>query len=172
VAIGRSDVGSWVVRCSPEEKWDYWKALDDGMEAPGVQHPSDWSLGSTYRNDLIEVGDLIVLYVGGRQHPSITEIGVVTEEVHLDKWDARYTVDASKKGAILPFVSYDTVILTTPVARAVLKSDPRFAHSELMRMRMAANPLYFTPEETRALADLIDPQDLKTAGWPARLATM
>ncbi|GAA5165854.1 EVE domain-containing protein [Ornithinimicrobium tianjinense] len=170
MAIERADVGSWVVRCSPDEKWDYWRALDEGQEIAGVPYPSAWSLGTTYRNELIEVGDLIVLYVGGAKNPAVVEIGVVTEGVHVDRWDPRYTVDPSKKGVPMPFVGYDAVILTTPVPRTALKSDHRFTGSELMRMRMAPNPLYFTPDESRALADFIDQQDLQAAGWPGRLA--
>lgn len=57
----RSDVGAWVFKGNPEQTWDYFSAVVDEGRLPGVPVAGCWTVGNTYRTDMIEPGDLMVL---------------------------------------------------------------------------------------------------------------
>jgi hypothetical protein len=45
--IERGDVGAWVVKGNPGEKWSYFAAYEDAGRRPGDVLTGNWSLGRT-----------------------------------------------------------------------------------------------------------------------------
>lgn len=164
MSIGRSDVGAWLVKGDPA-KWDYWTERADRGLGPGSLVSDSWSLGSTYRNKLIEPGDPIALYIGGPRYPGIVEIGTITEERFTGTWSSEYVLDESERNKLREFITYTGVILSQPVPRSALKNDPHLRHSEVVRQGQITNPSYLTPEEASVLRSLVVGSDLSAAGW-------
>lgn len=163
--ISRNDVGAWVVKGNPDSKWSYFDSLaDDGLK-PGDRRDSDWSLGPTSRNSMLEAGDLLVLYMGGAA-AEVVELGRVTSEtLFTDRWDPAHVLDPKEGNRDKLFFSYSGVILTTPVPRADLKANAAIADTEFIRAPQMSNPTYLTPEAVRALASMASVEDLTSAGW-------
>lgn len=159
-----NDVGAWVLKGNPENEWSYYDARKDAGVKAGERVSAEWSLGKTGRNDLMEDGDLVVIYMGGRA-AEVVEIGVVNDVDSQGTWDRRYTINATKVNKIQRFRGYDGVRLSQSIPRAALKANPDIAQSEFIRAAQISNPTYLTPEETRALAGMISKRDLQAAGW-------
>ncbi len=162
--LDKNDVGAWVVKGNADEKWSYYEAREDAGIMPGGKVSCNWSLGAPTRRDLMDQGDLIVIYIGGRA-AEVVEIGVVNHEQSRDTWDPAHTIDPSEVNKEREFRGYDGVRLSQPLPRSDLKADPHIAQSEFIRAPQMSNPTYLTPEATRALAGMISPKDLEAAGW-------
>src|SRR4051812_18011967 len=79
VLIDYTDVGCWIVKGDPRT-WDYFTALAED-HTPSVKphvYRSGWTLGRTYRSEMIRKGDLIALWITGPNNPGIYEFGWVT----------------------------------------------------------------------------------------------
>lgn len=161
--ISRHDVGCWVVRgvaTSDAVEQPAGKSAAESCTVRAEPYPQDWCLARTYRNGLVEPGDLIVRYLGGQKAPAIVELGRVTRLVEP-------AVVADK-----PVVRYHALTLREPIPRQVLKDDPVLSGCELIRVARAANPLHLTQAETLALAAYLEPGDLEGAGWNDRLTAL
>jgi hypothetical protein len=167
--LSRTNVGAWVVKCNPQGVWDYFAELDDSGRAEGSVDDGGWTLGNTYRNELLQKGDLVVLWVGGTRESGIHEIGRITGPVHTDTIDDRYLIDESRRGKPVDAIPFRTLLLAGFVARADMKVDKALRNCEPLRAPRGANPSYLTPTETSELAAYFTSKQLKAAGWATRL---
>lgn len=163
--VERSDVGTWVLKGNPTAMWAYFENRKDQGLHPGDLAPRQtWSLGPTARNELMEPGDLVALYMGGPAS-MLVEIGILNDEHFEGAWDPDYVIDPNDIARTREFRGYDGLILTNWIGRAQLKADPVIANSEFIRAPQMSNPTYLTPQATIALAAMIPTTDLQRAKW-------
>jgi hypothetical protein len=153
-----TDIGCWIVKGDPEV-WDYWgKRQNDQSQPvrPGI-YESGWTLGHTYRNEMVKKGDLIALWITGAVDPGIYEFGYVTEEVYdCNGFDPTYAVDEAKSQRAEFAIDYRAARLWDDyVPREEMKADPALSGAEQFRASQITNPTYLTPNETKALAALL-----------------
>lgn len=166
--LSRGDVGAWVFKGNPDKVWDYFGERDDTGRQPGDVDPNGgWTLGRTYRNALIEPGDLFVLWITGSVEPGIHEIGTVTGEVTLTTFEDDYLIDETRRGRPVDWVETRPVLLRNPVRLDQMKADPTISRCEQIRAPRGSNPSYLSPEELAALVPLIQTSYLRKAGWTA-----
>lgn len=164
MSITRADVGAWVVKGNPKW-WGYYEKRAAQRKGPGDRViDTDWSLGGTSRNELIQPGDLIALYMGNPAG-ELVEIGIANGLRGETKWDPDYVKNLAEGEKRREFLGYDGVILSTPIPREGLKANPAIGKSEFIRAPKMSNPTYLTPEATVALAAMISPNDLRRAKW-------
>ncbi|MGW4478586.1 hypothetical protein [Rhodococcus triatomae] len=173
MAISRSDVGCWVVKCNPSV-WDYFGGRAETGPDPQVRE-STWSMSrSSARPALVGKGDLIALWVTGPKTPGVHEIGVVTSDGVVDRpegFDVEHAVDLEKIAAPCLGVEFTAVRLTptTYVPRSEIVAVPALQRCEQIRAPRMPNPGYLTHDETAALTELVaarvDTAVLARVGW-------
>lgn len=94
----------------------------------------------------ITPGDRAVLWVSGRRS-GVYAVGTVTGAPEPGG------VDGAGRGRPRHRVALELCALDEPVPRAELKTDPRFARSEIMRAPRGGNPFPVTDEEWTAIAE-------------------
>lgn len=175
--IEKSDVGCWIVKGDPS-RWDYFTSRENDITPPIRKHlyPGGWTLGKSYRTDLVEKGDLVALWITGPDEPGIYEFGRVTSESPWlsEGWVAEYVVDQRKGRQQHWAFDYEAVRLWQDyVPRATMKADPVLSQAEQFRAPMISNPTYLTPEESKVLARLlanhVSSSAIEAAGWGHRL---
>jgi hypothetical protein len=171
-----SDIGCWIVKGDPNI-WNYWGARQDDTSQPvkpGI-YEGGWTLGNTYRNEMIRKGDLIALWITGPVDPGIYEFGWVTEEAYpVDGFDDAYAVDTKRAKAATHAIGYRAARLWEDyVPRHEMQSVPALAQCEQFRAPQMSNPTYLTPQETSALAGLLASRvsvaRLKASRWSSAL---
>ena len=172
--LHRELIGCWVLKANPNT-WDYRAALEDEGVGPNQKYPSDWTLGTTYRNDLMVPGDLMILLVTGKDEPGVYEIGKLTSQAFgSDGMSLDYAVDEQAARRARVAIEYEAVVLKSPVPRAALKEDPALSESEPLRIPIISNPSYLTPDEVATLGQLLVGHVTKAAarsvGWGPLLA--
>jgi hypothetical protein len=110
-----------------------------------------WCIGR-HRRDLAS-GDRAALWVSGRHEPGVYALGWVTgdpfEGVSSDEWS-----NPEDRGRIMTFCSLELDrILTKPVLRADLMTDPRFGAARILTQPQATNPFLITDEQWDAIED-------------------
>jgi hypothetical protein len=174
--IEYTDVGCWIVKGDPNT-WDYFTALAEDRTPPLKPriYPGSWTLGRTYRNDLMRKGDLIALWITGPKKPGIYEFGWVTSEepYESDGFDDRYAVDRQRARQKTPGIDYAAVRLRQDyIPRPEIKADPVLSGCEQFKAPQGSNPSYLDAAQASALARLIAERvpmgRLKDAKW-ARL---
>lgn len=159
-------VGAWVLKGNPET-WDYFTALKDEGVRPGDVRPHDWTVARTYRAEMMAPGDLVVLWITGRNGPGIYEIGRITDVVHdVDGMDMTYAVDEAKARQTTLAVPFDSVVLKNRVPREDMKADPVLSGCEQFRIPQMSNPSYLTVDEVAALGAHLAGRVSKTAARP------
>lgn len=154
--IEHSDVGCWIVKANPQ-RWRYfdWLATDDAepVKAPQI-YPNGWTLGNTYRNDMIRLGDLIALWVTGAKQPGIYEFGWVTsdEPYECDGFDPEYLVDPKDTGPCWAVEFASVRLRDNYLPRPEMKADPVLSGAEQFISPQGANPSYLNPDQAKALA--------------------
>ena len=165
--LTHAEVGAWVLKCNSVAVWDYRTKMTNEGPSFGTLFPASWSLGRTYRNDLIEDGDLVMLMVsGGPDGSAVHEIGVVKDNLVANVIDPDYLIDGSREDVEEDFVEYEAVRLARPISRATFRREPVLAQSELIRAPQMTNPTYLTHYELAVLIKYFRPPDLRAAGWP------
>lgn len=168
--LSRNDVGAWVFKGNPDEVWDYFGDLKDSGLQPGDIVARAWTLGRTYRSQFVQEGDLAVLWITGKHHPGIYEIGMVSGPLDRDVIDTKHLIDDSRRSRKDWCAPFESALLHTPVKRLDLKADPVIGNCEQFRSPMISNPTYLTPRELQTLVGHLEPRDKNVAGWtPARL---
>jgi hypothetical protein len=138
-AITPATLGAWVVKASPAE--------DTVAELARRGFSTDWTscLRPTYRADLVEAGQPVLLWVSGRD-PS-TPAGVHARGVTAGP--AAY--DGSQVRVPLRLEP-----VVPPVLRAEMLDHLVLRGAEVLRMPAGSNPSYLTLDELAALEE----------GWP------
>jgi hypothetical protein len=103
-----------------------------------------WGVMPGYRAELMEPGDRCFVWVTGARGsswtPGIWAMGAVTTQpVPSEEEGRRLRVGLAVHG------------LEPRLARHELKSDPRFAAAEILRLPRMGNPLILTPDEVAAI---------------------
>lgn len=135
-ALTSETLGAWLVKASPEE------ASVDELVRRGFATTWSWCVRPTYRADLVEPGQAVLLWVSGdgrRVPPGIHAHGITTGPV---------AVEADRLA--MP-VSLEP--LEPPVPRAALLEHPLLSRAEVVRMPAGSNPSYLTREQLGALQD-------------------
>jgi hypothetical protein len=154
--LTREDIGAWLFRCNPKE-WNITAALRDDA-------PIDcWRVRPSYRLELIEPGDPAIIWIGGptggEPMPGVWMVGRTTGAVFDDSGDG-YWLDRTRGQERSIYVGLAMSQLASPVPRGLLEVDPRTSKLEIFRSVQMSNPSYLTPDEKKAVDEMI-------GGWPA-----
>lgn len=149
-AVTRENLGAWLLKCNPRV-WDFESFRGSG-------EPLDsWSVQPSYRTDMIEAGQRVLLWVtgsdGARTEPGLWGIGFTTGRVYAasrDGGDPLWIDEAQRDRATL-FVPVSMEILPAPIPRVVLQADPALAGMEIFRQPQMSNPMCITSAELDAL---------------------
>lgn len=137
--------------------WDLEAALADG------DVPTSWRLAATYRVELIEPGDPVVLWrTRGWTGPSgIVAVGHVAER--SDRFDERpgdvddrRWVSASARDRPRPRVEVRLEVLGTPVSVERTDRVAQLRNLEVRRVPRIGNPSVITPDQWEALKKLLE----------------
>ncbi len=151
-------VGAWLLKANPAV-WDVGAHLASGA-------PLDrWRLAPTYRCDLIEAGQPVVLWVT-RGDPDLTPgiwaVGVTTGPADDDIGDPDDPLwrDEGARRQVRPYVEVHLDVLAAPIGADEVRSHPVFRGMELFRAPRMGSPLHLTPRELGALRALLPTADL------------
>jgi hypothetical protein len=130
------DVACWVLKTSrpPSQLVPGW--------TPGSAHSLTRCVRSSYRLDLMAVGQPCLLWLSGRHDPGVHALGTVNA-----------AVEADADGA--PVVGVRLTLLPDPVARADLLADPRLRDAEVLRMPAGSNPSWLSAPQFTAVLDRV-----------------
>jgi len=128
--LQRGHVAAWLMKSSrpPAEIAPDW--------APDEQRDLTRCVRRSYRLDLVEPGQPVLLWVSGRVLPGVHAVGTVTAPVHEDD------------GPVLPV---RLTRLDNPVPRDELLADPAFREAEVVRMPAGSNPSWLTAPQLAAV---------------------
>ncbi len=144
--LTEADVGCWVVK----------SALPPGAVVPGWRPGAVASLDRcvrpSYRLGLMRPGQRVLLWCSGAGS-GVRALGTLTSAV------------AGEPEPDGPHVGVRLLLLGEPVLRADLVGHPAVAGAEVLRVPAGSNPSFLSPTQTGALIDLLDPADLRAAGW-------
>jgi hypothetical protein len=148
--VTRERLGAWVLRCNPKT-WDIETAIRKGLPIEG------WSVRRSYRTEMMEEGDPIVLWVSAsvaRIPSGVWADGEVTGPAEIGRPDELWLDDdaARKTEFFVPLWSH---FLSQPVTREILKKDPILAKSEPFDAPKMSNPSWLTRNEFAALERLL-----------------
>ena len=143
--VTASTFGAWLVKARPD--------------ADAQVEPTDFStimtrcLRPSYRTDLVEAGQLVLLWISGasRAQPAgIHAHGRATGNVLMDAaGDAGPEPGAHRPPTVL--MPVDLRPLSPPVLRADLLAHPVLSRIEVLRMPAGSNPSFLTRDELAAL---------------------
>ena len=132
-ALTTATLGAWLLKASGA-------AASTGTHVrTGFADASTWCVQPTYRTELVEAGQPVLLWVSGseREHPA----GIY----------ARGRTTGPAQAGLMP-------IALTPVLHPLLRSElvghPGLATMEVLRVPAGSNPSFVTPEQLRVLAEL------------------
>ncbi|HWI44206.1 MAG TPA: hypothetical protein VNS81_11360 [Nocardioides sp.] len=135
-AVTASSLGAWVVKASPGPAF-VAEHVRTGFGALTTR-----CMRRSYRTDLVEAGQPVLLWISGRD--PLTPAGI-----HA----AGHTtgpVEDSSDGLVMPV---ELSAVAPPVLRVELVLDPLLARIEVLRMPAGSNPSYLTRSELAALAE-------------------
>lgn len=155
-AVTVDNLGAWMIKCNPAV-WDFATFIRDGA---GPIH--DWSVNPSYRTELMESGQRMLLWVTGQDghdlEPGLWGTGIVTGRVQREELDdePHLWLDEDQRQRSRYFVPIDVQLLPDPIPRRTLRADPRLAGMEILRQPQMGNPLVITIDELAALEDHLD----------------
>ena len=153
------DVACWVLKANPKI-YDLRAALEHGEEING------WTLHKTYRVQLMAPAQRCLLWLSGPDSPGVYAIGKITDFAEEDgQGGGPYWRDIPKANRMVPVISISVVGLGTPIARAELISDRRFADAEVIKMAAGSNPSYLNEAQLAAVKQRLTVPDIRQAGW-------
>jgi hypothetical protein len=127
------DVACWVLKTTRPPS-----AIAPGWTASAPQH-LDRCVRRSYRLDLVVPGQPCLLWLSGPDRPGVHALGEISDGVE-DRADG-------------PVVHVRLTLLTRPVPRAELLSDPRVRDAEVLRMPAGSNPSWLSAEQFAAVLD-------------------
>ena len=159
---------------NPFRVWRYFDFLRAEGRGPGDYYTNDWTLHPSYRIDLMQQDQLVILWLTGERKgdywPGVYEIGLLNGPPNPSFGiDETHKVPGAQSDASGFAAEFDSLILAQPLRSAELRQDPVLAACEKFRVPMLGHPLFLTPRETLALSRYIDPASLEQAGWDLAL---
>ena len=131
--LAPGDVACWVLKTGlpPADVVPGWR--------PGISHDLVRCVRPSYRLDLMEAGQPVLLWRSGRNEPGVHAVGAIAGPVVHD--------------ANGPAVPVRLTLLVEPVARAELLADPVAHEAEVLRMPAGSNPSWLSrPQYDAVLA--------------------
>jgi hypothetical protein len=135
-ALTPESFGAWLIKASPGEH-----SVDE-LVRRGFATTSTWCVRPTYRADLVEPGQPVLLWISGRDArtpPGIHAQGLTTGPA--DTSTGRLAVPVS----LLP--------VEPPVLRAEVAAHPVLSQIEVVRMPAGSNPSYLSRAQLAALRE-------------------
>lgn len=160
--ITRENLGAWLVKCNPRI-WDFdtFRHGDEPLE--------NWSVQPSYRTDLIEAGQRVLLWVTGRDgsapEPGLWGAGFTTGPVYEGEPETGdpLWLDEQQRDRSSLFMPFTMQIWNEPITRRDLQADPRLADMEIFRQPQMSNPLWLSNDELEALRTHVELSDLHVA---------
>lgn len=148
-----SPVGAWMLKANPSV-WDIGAAIQQRLRVDW------WRLAHTYRAELVHDGHPCVLWItrGDRRVVSgIWGFGSIRGEVEYGPGDPTdpLWLDHTARNQVRPRIAVDMTILETPVRSEELRSDPRLARLEILRVPRIGNPAAVSPAEWGVIRQLL-----------------
>lgn len=148
-----SAVGAWMLKANPAI-WDIGAAVEQGLDVDW------WRLAHSYRADLVRPGHWCVLWItkGDRRVASgIWGLGTISGEVIEAPGDPTdpLWVDERARNQVRPRVPVQMHILEVPITTEQVRSDPRLAGMEILRVPRIANPAAVSPSEWDVIRSLL-----------------
>lgn len=132
-ALSTHTLGAWLLKASGAAP-----STREHVRA-GFAHAQTWCVRATYRTDLVEAGQPVLLWVSG------SEPGLPAG-IH-----AHGRTTGPARDGVVPLVLYP---LEDPLLRSELVGHPDLAGLEVLRMPAGSNPSYVTPEQLAVLAGM------------------
>jgi len=148
--VTRENLGAWLLKCNPRT-WDFEAFRQTG------QLLDNWSVQPTYRTELIEAGQRVLLWVtgsdGATPQPGLWGTGFVTDHVYPGSPETGdpLWLDEEKRDLSTLFVPFTMQIWDEPIARPALQADPQLAGMEIFRQPQMSNPVWVSTTELEAL---------------------
>jgi hypothetical protein len=111
--------------------------------APGTARSMTRCLRPSYRLRLMAPGQPCLLWLSGPARPGVHALGTIDGPVGTDDDDS-------------PVVPVRLVLLTAPVPRTELLTDPRMEKAEVLRMPAGSNPSWLSAGQFAAVLDRAD----------------
>jgi hypothetical protein len=146
--VGRltpGNIACWVVKTTrpPAELQPGWR--------PGTEGRLTRCLRRSYRLDLMAAGQPCLLWLSGRDRPGVHAVGTLAGPPRQDG-------DG-------PAVPVRLTLLSEPVGRAELLTDPVARYAEVLRMPAGSNPSWLSaPQLDAVLARVAEPHRAATLG--------
>jgi hypothetical protein len=118
--------------------------------APGTARAMSRCVRSSYRLQLMAAGQPCLLWLSGRVAPGVHALGRLSGPVGEDDGG--------------PVVPVDLELLTEPVPRTELLTDPRMHDAEVLRMPAGSNPSWLSARQFSAVLDRVDAGELRRWG--------
>lgn len=149
-------VAAWVLRSSPDV-YDVETAIASG------EVPEGWRLAYSYRVDMIDIGDPVVLWLSGSAS-GIIAAGAVAGPPDMDQGGTRYWIDEEEKAKVRPYLPVE-LHPVSKIEKWELMSDRRFNQAEVIRVPQMGNPSYLTDDEFALVRELMGLATVKRVGW-------
>lgn len=163
--VTRDNLGAWLLRCNPRDKWDLAGFMDNGGEWIGA-----WSVVDTYRSQMMAPDDLVVLWVTGDSRilaRGIWGIGYVTSEMKDEAPDdpqageIDFWVDDAARRAVEHMVDIDIPLFDDAITASEIRAAG-LDDLEVLRQTQGQNPSWITKEQLVRLRTILPP-------WPEPL---
>ena len=153
--VTRENLGAWLLKCNPRT-WDFESFRRSG-------EPLDnWSVQPTYRTDLIEAGQRVLLWVtgsdGAHPQPGLWGTGFTTGSVYAgspETGDPLWFDEDQRERSTL-FAPVTMQIRQEPIPRPTLQADPGLANMEIFRQPQMGNPLWVSTAELEAMQKYLE----------------
>lgn len=158
-AVSTARLGAWLLKANPA----IYPIADWIRDRPD-ESVTAWSVQRNYRSAMMEAGQPVYLWVSGDGRdiePGVWGSGVVTGPCEVGSADGRW-LDRNAASRADYFARVEIDFLASPVSRATLKSDPRFADLEVLKVPAGSNPSFLTSDQANALRELAQVADRGT----------
>lgn len=135
-SVTRETLGAWVIKTDPEST-----SVDD-LRRTAFRTVSSRCVVPTYRTDLVDAGQPVLLWISGSDPRS--PAGIYAQ--------GRTTGRVAATGADELSMPLELVPVEPPILRAEILTDPVLSRIEVVRMAAGSNPSYITRQQLAELA--------------------
>lgn len=158
-AVTPATLGAWLLKANPMT----YPVAGWIKERPD-EPITGWSVQQNYRSAMMEAGQRVYLWVSGNGsdiEPGVWGYGHITGPCDTGTPDRRW-LDADAASRATYFANVEIEFLASPVTRSTLKSDPRFAELEVLKVPAGSNPSFLTVDQAKAMRELAQAADRGT----------
>lgn len=155
-AVTPATLGAWLIKASPTTY-----PIAGWIREQPDEPITAWSVQQNYRSAMMDAGQPIYLWVSGNGRdiePGVWGYGQTSGPCEVGAADGQWLApEAAARATYFAMVEID--FLASPVKRSVLRSDPRFADLEVLRMPAGSNPSFLTNDQAAAMRGLAQAAD-------------